>query len=685
MSWESASPTPTDYRVDWAKSDEEYTSWKVDDGHVYPAETATRAIITDLSHNTEYKIRIRARYYTGEHEDKSWGGQWATKTITVVGEPAETPTPEPAETPTPEPVEEEPVEEEPVEKEPGKKEPGQRPPRSDPARDDPAPEDTTLAAGTIETLTAADDDAGQLVLSWSAPAAPNADPTDYHVNWAKSAEDYPADTAEAGNAHPDSTTHTLAGLEYDTDYNVRVRARYSNGENADSPWNGPWTETTAQVKLPLPAAPFIGAIAVTPDGDVNLVWFNLDEDDSITGYQILRGPDADNLVVIEDDTESSSTTYTDTAPPAGQTHTYGVKARNASGLSPLSTITVTIPALEPEEEEELTTASHTSTDETLVSNLGQPGGDSAFVGPSPGSTNEISVSFTTGDNSFGYHLTSVQLYIRTALVADTNTPNAQASIRVDNGGTPSETVLSLLNTSTVITTDYQLTTFTKPDEVTIQLQPDTIYWLYISATGTAAGVEKTGSNNQDAESQADWRINDVRIERTDGGAWTTDVERDTLKMKILGHGIEITESVSEPADGDLADDDTTIGRLALNDGVTGRLSGPDFHDVDWFVFSAEADTNYEFTANPGRRNLPYFILRIFNGEGVELRNSSIKGNVQTSPMGYRHDILQWPCSTQRSSVPDTHGRYLLRVDRVVARELLRPFVHPCHVWRRLFR
>ena len=337
VSWDAASPTPTDYRVDWAKSDEEYTSWKVDKGHKYPTPTATAATITDLEHDTEYKVRVRARYYRGEHEGKSWGGPWAADTITVAGEPAEAPTPEPAE--------EEPAEEEPVEEEP-------------------APEDTTPPAGTIDTITATDDEAGQLMLIWTAPAAPNADPTDYHVNWAKSTEEYPADTAEAGNAHPTTTTHTLAGLEYDTDYNVRVRARYSNGDHAASPWNGPWTETTAQVKLPLPAAPFIGAIAVSPDGDVLLTWFNFEENDSITGHQILRGPDADNMVVIEDDTGSSSTSYTDTAPPAGQTHSYAVKARNAVGLSPLSnTITATVPVAE--EEEELITARHEETESTL--------------------------------------------------------------------------------------------------------------------------------------------------------------------------------------------------------------------------------------------------------------------------------------------------------------------------------
>ena len=134
VSWDTASPTPTDYRVDWAKSTEGYKSWKVDEGHVYPTPDATTTTITDLSHDTEYKIRMRARYYKGEHMGKSWGGPWATATITVAGEPADTPTPEPVQE-----------------------------------------EESTTAAGTIDTLTATDDDTGQLVLTWQAPAAPNAD------------------------------------------------------------------------------------------------------------------------------------------------------------------------------------------------------------------------------------------------------------------------------------------------------------------------------------------------------------------------------------------------------------------------------------------------------------------------------------------------------------------------------
>ena len=165
VSWDAASPTPTDYRIDWAKSGEDYKSWKVDEGHKYPDPSATTATIADLDHDTEYKIRMRARYYRGEHEGKSWGGPWATATITVAGEPAATPTPEPV-----------------------KEEPVQQPPRDAP---DPP-------AGTIDTITAADE-TGQLLLTWTAP---NSDPTDYHINWTKSTEEYPANTASAGNAHP---------------------------------------------------------------------------------------------------------------------------------------------------------------------------------------------------------------------------------------------------------------------------------------------------------------------------------------------------------------------------------------------------------------------------------------------------------------------------------------------------
>ena len=487
VSWDATSPVPTDYRIDWAKSGEDYKSWKVDEGHKYPDPSATTATIADLDHDTEYQIRMRARYYRGEHEGKSWGGPWEEATITVAGEPAETPTPEPSPDPTP-------------------------------------------AAGTIDALATTDDDAGQLVLTWSAPAAPNATPTDYHVSWAKSTEDYPADTTTDGNAHSTTNTQTLAGLDYDTDYNVRVRARYTDGENTDSPWNGPWTETTAQVKLPLPMTPNMTGAAVSPASQVYLFWSE-PSNDSITGYQILRGPDADNLAIIEDDTGSSSTSYTDTAPPAGQTHTYAVKARNASGLSPLSnTLTATVPAAE--EEEVLITARHGSTGNTLVSNLGQTTiSIRAVVGTHVNFVHERAMSFTTGNNPYGYHLTNSQLYLR--ISAPSSDPIPGVSIRNDNEGVPGQTVLYTMTTTSAIAGPFRLITFTTTDDFT--LQPNTKYWLYVTINdGEAIGIQQTQSDDENVESNTDWEIGDSSYRAIDGAAWTEE-HGENIRMNISGH------------------------------------------------------------------------------------------------------------------------------------------------------
>ena len=466
VSWEATSPTPTDYRVDWAKSDEDYQSWKVDDGHVYLADTATTVTIADLEHDTEYKIRMRARYYRDEHEGKSWGGPWATETITVTGEPAETPTPEPAETPTPEPAET--PTPEPAEKEPVKKEPGQRPPRSDPPRDDPTPEDTTPAAPSFINTAVTE---GQVLLSWSNPS-----------------------------------------------------------------------------------------------------------DDSITGYQISRGPDADSLVVIEDDTESSSTSYTDTAPPAGQTHTYGVKARNSAGLSPAGIATATVPAAEV-----LIVARHESNDDTLVSNLGQTAASTAgIIGPFGGNNVEIGMAFTTGNNPFGYHLTSAQIDMRTPVSGNTN-PNF--SIRADNGGIPSETILYTLTTSTAITGSWNLVTFTTGDQTT--LHPNTRYWLHAANTGTTRmNLRNTDSNDEDTESNIDWQIGNNRYTRTGGTTWDQQLIGKT-RMQINGHAAPafLVSNLDSPGENILffRETDTDTSKLAQSfsaaDNTDGTTAEFDFHGV----------------------------------------------------------------------------------------------------------
>ena len=312
VSWDMPSPAPTDHRVDWAKSGESYQSYKVDEGHVYPEGSVTTVTITDLEAGTEYKVRMRARYNQGEHADSPWSGPWQVASLTVAAEPTAEPTAE-------------------------------------------EPED-----GAIGSPTATDDNAGGLVIAWQAPQAPHDAPTDYRVNWARSDDDYPSYTEEHGNAHPATTTHTLEGLDRDTEYKIRIRARYSPNGQYDAHWSGPWTEITARVASSppdtrknsgAPAAPSLIGTAVTPEGHVTLLWLD-PSDDSITGYRVLRGPDADSLAVIRKDTGSTAISYTDTEADAGQTHAYAVQARSAAGLSPLSnTRTATVPASEPDEED----------------------------------------------------------------------------------------------------------------------------------------------------------------------------------------------------------------------------------------------------------------------------------------------------------------------------------------------
>ena len=74
VSWNTPSPAPTDYRIDWAKSSESYQSYKVDEGHVYPKVGVTTVTVTGLEAGAEYKVRLRARYHDGEHADSPWSG-----------------------------------------------------------------------------------------------------------------------------------------------------------------------------------------------------------------------------------------------------------------------------------------------------------------------------------------------------------------------------------------------------------------------------------------------------------------------------------------------------------------------------------------------------------------------------------------------------------------------------------
>ena len=316
-SWDMPSPAPSDYRVDWAKSGERYQSYKVDEGHVYPEGSLTTVTITDLEAGAEYKVRMRARYNQGEHANSPWSGPWAEARLAVAAEPE--PTAEPTAEPTEEPE-----------------------PTAEPTEE---PEPPPQPQGAITGLAASSAEPGSLEVSWDVPEP---GPSDYRLMWAKVGEARPSWRDSSRNAYLASTAITISGLEAGAEYDVWVRARYYSPYA--SSWSGPFSKTRALVSYGPPAAPTLIGTAVTPEGHVTLLWL-APSDDSVTGYRVLRGPDADSLAVIREDTGSTAISYTDTEPPAGQTHAYAVQARSAAGLSPLSnTRTATVPQNEEEEE-----------------------------------------------------------------------------------------------------------------------------------------------------------------------------------------------------------------------------------------------------------------------------------------------------------------------------------------------
>ena len=65
--------TPTDYRVCWAPSGQDYLAYAEaitsEGGSAYP--NTVSFTVNDLSPGMEYKVQVRARYNQGQHEDNS--------------------------------------------------------------------------------------------------------------------------------------------------------------------------------------------------------------------------------------------------------------------------------------------------------------------------------------------------------------------------------------------------------------------------------------------------------------------------------------------------------------------------------------------------------------------------------------------------------------------------------------
>ena len=133
------------------------------------------------------------------------------------------------------------------------------------------------------------------------------------------------------HVHVDDTGSSQAAyvdtdVQPETNYVYRVRARNTGGLSPVS--SDFYADTPAA-----PPAPTLIGTELSVEGHVLLLWRQEPADRSVSGYRILRGPDADSLAVIEEDTGSISTAYADAEPPAGQKLFYAVQSRSPAGIS----------------------------------------------------------------------------------------------------------------------------------------------------------------------------------------------------------------------------------------------------------------------------------------------------------------------------------------------------------------
>ena len=254
------------------------------------------------------------------------------------------------------------------------------PPEEEPAQQEPeTPDPPAKPTGLTNAVTH-----DSVTLSWSNPDDDSI--TGYRILRLNRAEDDLGDFhVHVNNTGTAAISYTDTDVEPEQRYVYRIKALNDGGEsprsgysNADTPAApAPAEDVQGDADENVPAAPTNLFTAATHN-QVLLNWSN-PNDDSITGYRILRGPDSDSLTTLVEDTESAATSYTDNSVEAETTYVYALRARNNAGESGRSeTVEVTTGAA-PADEEPLITAKQVA-EISLVSNTGESNPNAVVVG-----------------------------------------------------------------------------------------------------------------------------------------------------------------------------------------------------------------------------------------------------------------------------------------------------------------
>ncbi len=208
--------------------------------------------------------------------------------------------------------------------------------------------------------------------------------------------------------------------------------------------------------------------------------------------------------------------------------------------------------------------------DTLVSNIGK-----ANTGIAPLDAYDFTQEFTTGDNSDGYTLTSVD--IEFGQVEEARITYA-VSIREDKTGEPGRKIERLTDPARL--SANALNTYTTSG---IALAANTTYFVLVNSSTThTTYLRYTSSDAEDSGAASDWTIGDASLLRFQhGGTWGTSSE--TIKIRING---TVTGA------------DATLSGLALHDGANELTLTPTFSSGTTSYAASVGDAVSQITVTP---------------------------------------------------------------------------------------
>ena len=291
--------------------------------------------------------------------------------------------------------------------------------------------------------------------------------------------------------------------------------------------------------------------------------------------------------------------------------------------------------------------------DTLVSNLGQTKINSA-------TSDDRAQAFTTGSNTAGYNLTSVEIGYN-----DAEGDTFSASIwTVDANSKPSTLLYSLVAPGTFTAGTL---TFTAPANAT--LDADTTYTVLIETGGNSINYRLTTSSSEDSGGAVGWSIRDHYHFIRTGIPWTETSSSRMLLIAIEGTTVGTTLST-----------DATLSALALQDASDNSAItlSPTFVSGTTSYTASEANDVDEITVLPtvNESNATY---EIQDGDGTALVDASSATGFQVA-LSEGENTVKVEVTAEDTTTTETYTVVVTRLRRVTTTPAAPPEIAVPNDW-----